>query len=87
MPTKKGKNRSVNKYADRPKQIKRGDARLELGQQNFVDSSWSREKKVATFALLSVASERDYYTRVSGAFWVDPELGIEGSQQKFLGQD
>ena len=78
--------RRRNKYSGRPKQIKRGIARLSLGEQNLVDSSWSPEKRAATFALAPQAMERDYFTTVSGAFWVDPEIGVEASQKKFLGQ-
>ncbi len=78
--------RRRNKYFDRPRQIKRGIARLSLGEQNLVDSSWTPEKRAATFALAPQAMERDDFTRVSGAFWVDPEIGVEASQKKFLGQ-
>ncbi len=86
MPTKKGKSRSIDKYVARPKQIKKGIARVSLGEQNLVDSSWTPEKRAATFALAAEAMERDYFTTVSGAFWVDPEIGVEASQKKFLGQ-
>ena len=75
--------RRRNKYSGRPKQIKRGIARLCLGEQNFVDSSWTPEKRAATFALAPQAMDRDCFTSVSGAFWIDPEIGVESAQKNF----